>query len=183
MQRVTSSFLILDSISIADIQNALRWAFVDFTSTEHATAALINPRNHFLDGRKLKVEYASPDAVRRGGGPREPSKHKNEGAAVTRVRKPKSAGHVRKEQNSTKQLTKDGEMKPDKKGEGEGIESGKLEKKLKHKFGAERAATGGGGFGRGGPGKGERPKPGAALALAQRGTAAILPSQGQKITF
>lgn len=28
-----------------------------------------------------------------------------------------------------------------------------------------------------------RPKPGAALALAQRGTAAILPSQGQKITF
>lgn len=57
----------------------------------------------------------------------------------------------------------------------------KLEKQ-KHKFGAERAATGGG-FGRGGSGKGERPKPGAALALAQRGTAAILPSQGQKITF
>ena len=185
MQGVTSSLLILGSIWIADIQNALRWAFVDFTSTEHATAALINPRNHSLDGRKLKVEYASPDAVRRGGGPREPGKHKNEGAAVTRVRKPKSAGYIRKEPNSTKQLTKDGEMKPDKgEGEGEeGIKSGKLEKKLKHKFGAERAATGGGGFGRGGPGKGERPKPGAALALAQRGTAAILPSQGQKITF
>ena len=57
--------------------------------------------------------------------------------------------------------------------------------KLKHKLGAGRA---GGGddreeHGRGGPGRGERPKPGAALALAQRGTAAILPSQGQKITF
>ena len=59
--------------------------------------------------------------------------------------------------------------------------------KSKHKFGAERASGGdggeGGGFGRGVPGRGERPKPGAALALAQRGTAAILPSQGQKITF
>ena len=44
------------------------WAFVDFTSTEHATAALTNPRNHQLNGRKLVVEYASPEAVRRGGG-------------------------------------------------------------------------------------------------------------------
>lgn len=48
----------------------------------------------------------------------------------------------------------------------------KLEKKLKRESGGGRAS-----------GKGERPKPGAALALAQRGTAAILPSQGQKITF
>ncbi|KAI0698524.1 hypothetical protein C8T65DRAFT_660472 [Cerioporus squamosus] len=38
------------------------WAFVDFTSTEHATAALTNPRNHQLNGRKLVVEYASPEA-------------------------------------------------------------------------------------------------------------------------
>ncbi|KAH9077129.1 hypothetical protein EDB83DRAFT_2504390 [Lactarius deliciosus] len=46
-----------------------RWfAFVDFTSTEHATAALVHPKNHHLDGRKLVVEYASADAVRRGGG-------------------------------------------------------------------------------------------------------------------
>ena len=52
----------------------------------------------------------------------------------------------------------------------------RLEKKLRHKFGGERA-----------PGKGpERLKPRAALTLAQRGwrrVAAILPSQGQKITF
>ncbi|KZT72480.1 RNA-binding domain-containing protein, partial [Daedalea quercina L-15889] len=39
------------------------WAFVDFTSPEHATGALVNPKNHFLDGRKLVVEYASPDAA------------------------------------------------------------------------------------------------------------------------
>ena len=57
--------------------------------------------------------------------------------------------------------------------------------KLKHKYGVEKVAADGDGGGprRGGPVKGERPKPGAALALAQRGTAAILPSQGQKIKF
>jgi RNA recognition motif-containing protein len=47
-----------------------RFAFVDFTSIEHATKALVNLRNHRLNGRDLVVEYASPDAVRRGGGPR-----------------------------------------------------------------------------------------------------------------
>ncbi|KAI0036788.1 hypothetical protein K488DRAFT_81776 [Vararia minispora EC-137] len=44
------------------------WAFVDFTSIKYATAALTNPRNHHLNGRNLVVEYASPEAVRRGGG-------------------------------------------------------------------------------------------------------------------
>lgn len=183
MQRVTSSFLIMRSTLITDIQTAFRWAFADFASTEHATAALINPRNHSLDGRKLKVEYASPDAVRRGGGPREPDKHKGDGP---RIRKARSAGYTRKKPESTVQLTRDGEGEPNEK-ERETEEKGrkleKLEHKLKHKFGVEGGVAGGGGFGRRGSGKGERPKPGAALALAQRGTAAILPSQGQKITF
>ena len=168
----------MKSTLIADIQTAFRWAFVDFTSTEHATAALINPRNHSLDGRKLKVEYASPDAVRRGGGPREPDKHGGDGP---RVRKPRSAGNIRKKPESTVQLTKDGEGESNKERETEG--KGRKLEKLKHKFGVEGGVAGGGGFGRRGSGKGERPKPGAALALAQRGTAAILPSQGQKITF
>ena len=183
MQRVTSSFLIMRSTLITDIQTTFRWAFVDFTSTEHATAALINPRNHSLDGRKLKVEYASPDAVRRGGGPREPDKHKGDGP---RVRKPRSAGYTRKKPESTVQLTRDSEGEPNKKEretEGKGRKLEKSEHKLKHRFGVGGGAAGGGGFGRRGLGKGERPKPGAALALAQRGTAAILPSQGQKITF
>lgn len=35
-------------------------------TVEHATSALINPKNHQLNGRNLVVEYASPDAVRRG---------------------------------------------------------------------------------------------------------------------
>ncbi len=51
------------------------FAFVDFISVEHATAVLINPRNHKLNGRQLVVEYASPDAVRRGG-------HREKGAGT-----------------------------------------------------------------------------------------------------
>lgn len=48
-----------------------------------------------------------------------------------------------------------------------------LEKRLKYGPGVEKSPAG----------KGERQKPGAALALAQRGTAAILPGQGQKTKF
>lgn len=44
------------------------WAFVDFHLTSHATLALLDHRNHMLNGRNLIVEYASADAVRRGGG-------------------------------------------------------------------------------------------------------------------
>lgn len=49
-------------------REARRWAFVDFTSIQHATKALTDPHNHSLDGRDLKLEYASADAIRRGGG-------------------------------------------------------------------------------------------------------------------
>jgi RNA recognition motif-containing protein len=51
-----------------DSGNCKGWAFVDFGSIAAATAALTNPHNHNLDGRDIKVEYASADAVRRGGG-------------------------------------------------------------------------------------------------------------------
>nr|CRX78986.1 hypothetical protein ls5930a1_00059 [Leucosporidium scottii] len=43
------------------------WAFVDFHLPEQCTRALLNIRNHSLDGRSLNVEYASSEAVRRGG--------------------------------------------------------------------------------------------------------------------
>ncbi|GAA98027.1 uncharacterized protein L969DRAFT_46925 [Mixia osmundae IAM 14324] len=46
------------------------WAFVDFIGIPQATAALLNPRNHRMHNRALKVEYGSAEAVRRGGGPR-----------------------------------------------------------------------------------------------------------------
>lgn len=79
-------------------------------------------------------------------------------------------------------MTKDGERKLNKKERKLEKKERKLEK-LKHKFVVERADGGGRRPGGDPPGKRERPKPGEALALAQRGTAAILPSQGQKITF
>lgn len=68
---------------------------------------LIDPHNHHLDGRKLVVEYASPDAVRRGGGPRvheskdtqqkpngktEKEDPEEEEAAPSRAKKPKIIG-------------------------------------------------------------------------------------------
>lgn len=43
------------------------FAFLDFLTPELATSALIDPHNYSLDGRQLKLEFASPDAVRRGG--------------------------------------------------------------------------------------------------------------------
>lgn len=160
MQRV-SSFLLCDVHNDLDYerQNWIRWAFVDFTSTEHATCALVNPRNHSLDGRKLAVEYASPDAVRRGGGPR---------------------GFGERPKPAPGQLTREGERKPNNEEGKLGKERGRVGmlrkgsmKRLKHELDVERPSAR----------KVERPKPGAALALAQRGTAAILPSQGRKITF
>ena len=51
-----------------------RFAFLDFITPQHATAALVDPRNFSLDGRTLKLEFASADAVRRGGNLPKPSK-------------------------------------------------------------------------------------------------------------
>jgi len=101
---------------------------------------------------------------------------------VGRVRKPKSAGYTRTKPKSTARVSKDGVKQPNKKERKAEKKERKMEK-LKRKHGAGRTGEDGGGHERGGPGKGERPNPGAALALAQRGTAAIVPSQGQKITF
>ncbi|KAF8760311.1 RNA recognition motif [Rhizoctonia solani] len=54
------------------------WAFLDFLNTAYATAVLVNPRNHHFNGRKLVLEYGSPDAVRRGGGGPRPNKRNME---------------------------------------------------------------------------------------------------------
>ncbi|KAH0840196.1 hypothetical protein J3R83DRAFT_1197 [Lanmaoa asiatica] len=151
------------------------FAFVDFTSIEHATEALLNPRNHRLNGRDLVVEYASPDAVRRGGGGslRNPKgdrdrKGKNEGGSgrasqkgstnvpYTKQRRPR---HIEQEDDvdGTDVLETSAEVTT--------TPSGRLDR-----AGHDRSRKG-------------RARPGAALAHAQRQSAAILPSQGQKITF
>lgn len=152
------------------------WAFVDFTSAEHATAALINPRNHHMDGRKLKVEYASADAVRRGGGPgprperSKPRRDDSRGGLKDRDhqqrRGPRTS--VVDAGDGGDETMEDatgvggvggagGEDSPRKRKEGERV---RLDRKGK-----------------------PRTKPGAALAAAQREQAAIVPSLGTKITF
>jgi len=146
------------------------FAFVDFTSTEHATAALIHPKNHQLDGRKLVVEYASADAVRRGGGagPR-PKKTSAEGTGEgghTRRKKPESAaaGDCANDKSHTATvMTTKNSTPPEERGIAPGRRSDASAKaKVTRK---------------------PRPAPGAALALARREQVAIVPSQGRRITF
>ncbi|KAI0751619.1 hypothetical protein C8Q80DRAFT_1251708 [Daedaleopsis nitida] len=138
------------------------WAFVDFTSTEHATAALTNPRNHHLNGRKLVVEYASPDAVRRGGGgpPRGP-KDKDMDTGGSQRQGPKRDRPARPQPHAYAGEAGDGELRPPaKRRRAEGDDRD-------HSAGRPRPRT----------------KPGAALALAKREEVAIVPSQGKKIVF
>ncbi|KAG6379012.1 hypothetical protein JVT61DRAFT_13303 [Boletus reticuloceps] len=139
------------------------FAFVDFTSIEHATEALVNPRNHRLNGRDLVVEYASPDAVRRGGGPRHPKGEQDQKSRSGSGKAPQKDSvntpysKQRKPQRHTKQ------------GDGEDAEAAEIPAETttpRHDWSHTR-----------------RTKPGAALAHALRQSAAILPGQGQKIVF
>ncbi|KAI7831224.1 hypothetical protein BC939DRAFT_437959 [Gamsiella multidivaricata] len=53
------------------------FAYIDYMNPESATTALTNPAKHFLDGRKLNIEYASAEATLKGN-PREYRKHKRD---------------------------------------------------------------------------------------------------------
>ncbi|KAI0677098.1 hypothetical protein C8Q78DRAFT_1001152 [Trametes maxima] len=148
------------------------WAFVDFTTPEHATAALTNPRNHQLDGRKLVVEYASPEAVRRGGSG-------GAGGPPRTDRGPRTGG---KRDRNARGGDADG-------GADQGAEDGQRPaKKQRPEAGDEGEARGPRGrkadaVGKGGKAPRPRAKPGAALALAKREDVSIQPSQGKKIVF
>jgi RNA recognition motif-containing protein len=148
------------------------WAFVDFTNTEHATEALVNPRNHTLDGRQLKVEYASPDAVRRGGGPGD---HKHPKKIEQRkLDKDKFVPLQKRAREGVARMRTGGSR-------GAHETTGDLESAVvpKDKPAYERSIHR---SRHAAPPR--RLKPGAALAQAQRSNpAAIIPSQGQKITF
>ncbi|KAJ8517964.1 hypothetical protein ONZ45_g4918 [Pleurotus djamor] len=168
------------------------FAFVDFTSIENATSALINQKNHHMDGRDLVVEYASAEAVRRGGGAgshakgqshRSPSKgtHQQHGK---RDRMRPNAEDTRRTPGGKRQHRADEEDA----GEGGGGYDEKQNDQTpqEDEVPAKRARTETEKPWKSGkPGKRERirPKPGAALALAKRESAAILPSQGKKIVF
>lgn len=144
-----------------------RFAFVDFTSTEHATTALIHPKNHQHDGRKLVVEYASADAVRRGGGAgHKPKRTSTEGAKESRSRSKKCESMVddgASGKRSTEAITTSAEP-PEEKSTAIGRRSS-AKPRVDHGKHKSRLA------------------PGAALALAKREQVAIVPSQGRRITF
>ena len=151
-----------------------RFAFVDFTSIEHATAVLINPKNHHLNGRTLVVEYAGADAVRRGAPksakPVDRLEHKGRGGG----RRPPRADNPR---YRTDRPLKQAEEQP------ETLETAAAVEPKKPRDGKDRSAKGDNVDGVRHKGPKTRPKPGAALALAKRESVAIVPSEGKKITF
>ncbi|KAI0005058.1 hypothetical protein BJV74DRAFT_875612 [Russula compacta] len=146
------------------------FAFVDFTSTEHATAALIHPKNHQLDGRKLVVEYASADAVRRGQGvghklKKTSTESSSEGYA-RKKRRGSAADDGAGEKSGAATTTTNSKLQEEK-STGAGRRSGAV---AKPRVDGHRTRK-------------SRPAPGAALALAKREQVAIVPSQGRRITF
>jgi len=140
---------------------------------EHATSALINPKNHQLNGRSLVVEYASPDAVRRGA-----PKGKSSDGAIAKDRRNRCPTRPHHDFRSDRSLTKPTEAS-------ETTDANKVpvadSEPMSHISDTKEWTSSNGGVRHKGPKT--RPKPGAALALAKRESAAILPSQGHKITF
>lgn len=164
-----------------------RWAFVDFVDTEGATAALTNPRNHHLDGRNLVVEYASPDAVRRGGhrpapGEKPQARDKDRaGRAAPPSRKrahdDADAGQSARRTTGRDAAVGDADADADAAGAGgEGAGARGRPAKRPRVARGEPARRGKGGAR-------WRAKPGAALAQATREAVAIVPSRGRKIVF
>lgn len=154
-----------------------RFAFVDFSTTEHATSALINPKNHHLNGRDLVVEYASAEAVRRGAP--KGQKQKPQGDSVVPTEKAEKKPRIKKDHPPHKSRQPSSDEK-----EREVVMDVDIPESST--FPGSKRLEGDRWRDRGDWDKGKprgRPKPGAALALAKRESAAIVPSQGQKITF
>ncbi|KAF9939428.1 hypothetical protein BGZ67_009553 [Mortierella alpina] len=140
------------------------FAYIDYMSPESATAALTNPTKHFLDGRKLNIEYASEEATLKGN-PREFRKRKREeedAAAIAR-----------------------GEVPPSQKEEVAAAEAAEAAEDERRKFNAEQKAK------RQRRQPGDAPvkklqghqRPGLALANAQRAPQGIVEFKGNKVTF
>ncbi|TFK28939.1 hypothetical protein FA15DRAFT_664579 [Coprinopsis marcescibilis] len=181
------------------------FAFVDFSSIDNATSALINPRNHHFNGRDLKVEYAGADAVRRGA-----AKHllpagtgkKGDGISSGRPRtggpRPNAGGRGGAGGRERRDLDRSDKPRTgytrggaDPAGDDVaaavdaamqavgGVGSPSKAFNTDSREGSDRKKGGG----KEHKGPRQRPKPGAALAQAKRETFAIIPSEGKKITF
>ena len=135
------------------------WAFVDFLSPAQATATLLNARNHSLWGRDLVVEYASLDAVRRGG---------NKVAAGAMVKGASARPRRPRVERNFEEPAEESVMEPE-----------PAPVPIKQR-GDRQAGKGA----RGGPtGPPRKVKPGAALAKAQRAQVGVVASTGTKVKF
>jgi len=152
-------------------------------TVEHATSALINPKNHHLNGRNLVVEYASADAVRRGAPkssrPTDGTAGRGRGSGRGRGRGGNSTRNSDRPPRNFDAPAEEGHGAPqtaeapanDETTQVDKIERGEKKNNWNGKEGVRHK------------GPKNRPKPGAALALAKRESAAIVPAQGHKITF
>ncbi|TRM67891.1 hypothetical protein BD626DRAFT_480109 [Schizophyllum amplum] len=194
------------------------FAFVDFETKELAEEALINPKNHHLNGRALQVQFAGAEAVRRGAPHRAAEKdaegrpahvHKGKSAGYDRT-KPKNPGSNKAAAKEASAQKREKQGKPSKeevkekrkvaaglrgnwsrdgasREEGSGhVDVGGKDARKADKYAARDEGD------NGWPKRDARPtrpmpqgrqRPGAALAGAQRQSAAIVPSQGKKLTF
>ncbi|KAG8952632.1 hypothetical protein FRC04_003994 [Tulasnella sp. 424] len=149
------------------------WAFLDFESAAHATAALLRLPNHYFLNRELKLEFASADAIRRGGYVEDtenpgqyvfgfkgmPSKNGKKSTKRKDMRPPRAQrAQARQEREEDRAKEKERTL-------AEGIPVVTAAPTAKP---AERKS---------------RPKPGSALAMAKRESVAIVPSQGKKVVF
>lgn len=144
----------------------LSFAFIDFESTVHSTNVLTNPRNHYLDGRKLVVEYASADAARRGG-----YREKSQTSASTASTGKGTTRTERTTPRKDKQLPRESAETQESQETQMNEDYDKWPKKMRRTEEPSKSK-----FNR-------RPKPGAALALAKREKFAIVPSEGSRMTF
>jgi hypothetical protein len=117
------------------------------------------------------VEYASADAVRRGGG------------AGHKPRKKSAEGHNEGYPHRKKRDMLEGDTANEKGHMATSITNSKLEKEKSTAAGRGNDASAKSKVNNGTRTRKSRPAPGAALALAKREQVAIVPSQGRRITF
>jgi len=164
-------FVVLIAETLLSLTTTSSFAFVDFTSIEHATNALINPRNHRLNGRDLVVEYASADAVRRGGGGGPKNVKQDQPGKRERLQQ------YGKEKGANSLLKHDRHRFKGDRGGDTLVEESTIEPTITPRPLERQKRT------RENHSHKKRARPGAALAQAPRQSAAIVPSEGRKIVF
>ncbi|KAF9167970.1 hypothetical protein DFQ26_002195 [Actinomortierella ambigua] len=137
------------------------FAYIDYTEAESATKALRDPKKHYLDGRRLKVEYASADATLRGN-PRMYRKHlrEQEGGDAAAAAAAEGGEHTGAGDESTRKRSADGN--PDE-------QRAKRQRRPRGEQAPKKLQG--------------HQRPGFALAMAQRASQGIQEFKGTKMTF